>query len=144
MTRHRPSLDSLALKAMQQARCLHEQLAGLRGCPTGELAPGTYQATLRRLETGAPIDDRDLHVLETLARGIDARLAAEITGSREEGRIIGCDEEGVVWGVGSVPTYTPRGEALAAAGQSLAAYLALRRDLLDQVRAERLLLSLMR
>jgi len=144
MTKHRPSLDSLALEAVRHGRRLHEQLADLPVCRTDELAPGTCQATLRRLETGAPIDDRDLHVLETLARGIDARLASEITGLREEGRLIGCDEEGVVWGVVSVPTYTPRGEALVAAGQSLAAYLALRRDLLDRVRAERLLLSLLR
>ena len=144
MTRSHPCLDTLALKAVQQGRRLREQLAGLRGCPTGELAPGTFQATLHRLDTGMLIDDRDLYRLETLPRGFDACLAAEITGSREEGRLVGCDEEDVVWDVVSVPTYTPHGEALVAAQQSLAAFLALRRALLDHARAERLLLSLLR
>ena len=144
MSRSRPSLDTLAVQAVQQARRLHEQLAGLPICPTRELAHGTYQATLRRLETGNLADDRDLYVFETLARGIDASLAAEITGSRDEGRLIGCDEDGVVWDVVSVPTYAPRGEALIAAQQGLAAFLALRRHLHDRARAERLVSSLLR
>lgn len=144
MTRTPSSLDTLAVRAVQHGRRLHAQIAGLKDCPIGDLQSDALHALLRRLEHGEVADDRDLFALEALAKALAADLPVEITGTREEGRLVGCDEEGGVWDVEEVPAYSRRGEALVAVQNSLAAFLALRRELLDRVRAERLLLALLR
>jgi hypothetical protein len=142
--RNECSVQVLAVLAVRHGRELGEAIASMRSVPVGDLPRSCLDATLRRLEAGEVTDGRDLVTLEVLHVGLTERLSCEITGSKVEFRLAGCDEDGDYCDVIEVPVYSARGEEARSVYERLERFLELRQQLLDRANAERLTLRLLR
>lgn len=131
-------LEALSLLAIRYARELGEALTPITDLPLEDLPSAAVSGLLRRLQTGDVTDERDIATLEVLQRGCMEQACREIAGSRIEPRRVGHDQEGDIWGMFEVPTYTERGDKFSQILEHIDRFLEIRQRLLDSAKAERL------
>ena len=137
-------MQSLAIQAVRHGRQAAEMIAAWHNFPIGDLPRNSLNATLRRFEAGDFTDGRDLITIEGLRAELTSILSLECTGSTCEDCLIGYDEDGEIWGLAEVPTYTFRGERARSVYDELELFLEARKRLIDYANAERLSQRLMR